>query len=123
MLTNFPPPEDKIDDSADGTKIFFNNYGTIPMEFAAVEVDTTIGFFTKAGFADDAATSVATVLLTQAKIEGISIFSILDSIKSADNTAVSIFVAQVLNNNRVQTSVLGFRQPSKISNITRNIIE
>ncbi len=122
MATNLPA-NTTDEDSAAGTKIFFNDYGTIPMEFNAVDVDTTIAFFKKAGFADDAATSVATVLLTQAKIEKISIFSILDSIKSADNTAVSIFVAQVLNNNRVPTSVLGFRQVPNISNITRNIVE
>ena len=120
MATNLPQQPDT--DSAADTKFLFNNYGNIPEEFSAVEVDATIAFFKKNGFTKDAATEVATVLLTQAKVENISIFTILESIDTASGVELSIFVAQVLNSNRVSTSVLGFRRPYEPTNLTRNIL-
>ena len=120
MATNLP--SQPTEDSATDTLMEFNNYGDIPMEFNAVEVDATIAFFKKNGFSEDAATEVATVLLTQAKIENISVFTILDSMKTASGVELSVFVSQVLNSHRVQTSVLGFRQPYLETNLTRNIL-
>ena len=121
MATNLPTTP--APDSADKTKLLFNEYGSTQYEFNAMEVDSTLAFFQKRGFADAAAESVALVLLVQAKIEKISVMSILDSINTTDNAQLSIFVSQILNANRVQTSTLGFRSTVKTTNQTRNIIE
>ena len=121
MATNLPTVS--TIDSASKTKAMFNEYGSTQYEFNAIEVDATLAFFQKRGFLDAAAESVAMVLLTQAKIEKISVMSILDSIKNTDNAQLSIFVSQVLNANRVQTSTLGFRAEVTTTNQTRNIIE
>jgi len=121
MATNLPSTPSE--DSADKTKLMFNEYGSTQYEFNAMEVDSTLAFFQKRGFKNDAANSVAMVLLVQAKIEKISVMSILDSIKNTDDVQLSIFVSQVLNANRVQTSTLGFRAEVTTTNQTRNIIE
>lgn len=122
MSSNLPTNKD-ITDSAEKTKTVFNNYGTKQYEFTAVEVDATLAFFIKRGFEDDAAESVATLLLTQAKIENVSVMSILDTINNIDEAQLSVFVSQVLNNGRVQTSTLGFRVATEVTNQTRNILE
>lgn len=122
MATNLPANVD-ISDLTEKTKLIFNNLGTTSLEFNAVEVDATIAFFTKRKFSNDAANAVATLLLTQAKKEKISVMSILDSINAIDSVQLSVFVSSILNNDRVQTSTLGFRRPVIKSNQTRNIVE
>lgn len=122
MASNLPTNTD-VTDSADKTKLVFNNYGSLPTEFRAIDVDTTIAFFQKRGFSDNAAESVAIMLLTQAKKEKISVRTILESIDKSDEVQLSVFVSKILNANRVQTSILGYRQPVTLTNQTRNIIE
>jgi hypothetical protein len=119
MATNLPTSPSK--DSAYETLSSINN-NNIQTAFNAVEVDATISFFLKNGFSRDAATEVATVLLAQAKLENVSVFTILDSMETASGVELSIFVSQVLNNSRVQTSVLGFRHSIEPTNLTRNIL-
>jgi hypothetical protein len=65
MTTNLPTSAST--DSANYTKVLFNNYGTTPLEFAANEYEYAIGFFESYGFAEDAASVVVNALLTQAK--------------------------------------------------------
>jgi hypothetical protein len=65
MTTNLPTSTST--DSANYTKVLFNNYGTTPLEFAANEYEYAIGFFESYGFAEDAASVVVNALLTQAK--------------------------------------------------------
>jgi hypothetical protein len=119
MANNLPVTQ--IQDSAAGTKLFFDTYGKTPLEFAASDVDSSIAFFTSKGFDEDAALVVATVLLKQAKIDGTPVFKILDTLKSLDGLELSQVVGEVLNNNRVPTSALGFRTDDVKPNQTRNI--
>ena len=49
------------------------------------------------------------MLLQQAKIDGIKVFELLDTLKTLDKLQLSFTVAQVLNFNRQKTSTLGFR--------------
>jgi hypothetical protein len=110
-----------IQDSAAGTKLFFDNYGQAPLEFNANDVNSTISFFREKGFELDAAQTVATVLLKQAKLDGTPIFKILDSLSGFDSLGLSQIVGEILNNNRTPTSTLGFRtsdvKPIQIRNI------
>jgi hypothetical protein len=110
-----------IQDSAAGTKLFFDNYGQEPLEFNANDVNATISFFRTKGFELDAAQTVATVLLKQAKLDDTPIFKILDSLSGFDGLGLSQIVGEILNNNRTPTSTLGFRvsdvKPTQIRNI------
>lgn len=121
MATNLPAQP--IDDSAVGTRLFFDSYGQQPLEFLANEVDATIGFFEARGFDKDAATITAMTLLKQAKLENQPVFQILDTLSGFNGLQISALVGEILNNNRPSTSTLGF----KVSNAeslprSRNIL-
>lgn len=119
MATNLP--SEIINDSAAGTKLYFDTYGEAPLEFNSNDVDATHTFFESAGFDKDAALVVAMTLLRQAKIEGTPIFQILDTLKNYGALQLSQLVGEVLNNNRVPTSSLGFRTTNVVPNQARNI--
>lgn len=122
-MTNSNLPASERIDSAENTKVFFENYGIRPLEFSAAEVDAAIGFFSARGFDDDAAEITAAVLLNQAKIEGLPVFQILDSMKSLTDIEVSGIVAEILNNNRPVTSALGYKVVDpQVSVKARNIL-
>lgn len=115
-------PSTTVVDSAAGTKLFFDQYGTAPLEFAANEVSAAIAFFESRGFDSDAATTTAGALLKQAKIDGSPIFKIIDTLKVLDGVQISALVAEILNNNRSSTSTLGYRVVDVTKeNQTRNI--
>ena len=118
-ITNLPSTP--IDDSAAGTKLFFDSYGQQPLEFNANDVTASIGFFESKGFDNDAALVVSTVLLRQAKIDGTPIFKILDTLKGFDSLQLSQLVGEILNNNRLPISTLGFRLTTQSPNQSRNI--
>ena len=120
MSTNLPTPTPE--DSASGTKLFFDTYGASPLEFNSNEVAAAIGFFTSRGFDDDAATLTAAVLLKQAKIDQMPVFKILDTLKTFNGVQISALVGEILNNNRGAGSTLGFRVVTvEKQNQTRNI--
>jgi hypothetical protein len=114
-------PQNIREDSAAGTKLFFDSYGQDPLEFNANDVSATIGFFESKGFDNDAALVVSTVLLKQAKIDDTPIFKILDTLKDFNGLQLSQLVGEILNNNRTPTSTLGFRTSGVNPNQTRNI--
>ena len=120
MATNLPQVTRQ--DSAEFTKLFFDTYGQAPLEFNAVDVDATINFFIKRGFAEDAALSVSTVILKQAKLDGTPVTQILDSLTGFEEIQISALVSEILNNNRVPTSILGFKTTVDNRNIIRNIL-
>lgn len=107
MTTNLP--NQSITDSAESTKLFFDTYGQTPLQFNATEVDACVGFFTSYGFDNDAALTISSVLLKQAKLEGLSVFNILDTLKKFDSLKISALVSEILNNNRNPSSTLGFK--------------
>ena len=115
-------PEKQIQDSAARTKLFFDTYGKEPLEFNATEVDASIQFFIKKGFSEDAARITALALLKQAKIEGISVFGVLDQLGNLDTADVSALVSEILNNNRPATSTLGYRQQISTVSKQRNVV-
>jgi hypothetical protein len=96
-------------DSASGTKLFFDTYGQSPLEFLTNEVDAAKAFFTSRGFSDDAATLTSAVLLKQAKLDRVPVFKILDTLKTLEGVQLNALVAEILNNNRGKTSTLGYR--------------
>ncbi|NBP58862.1 hypothetical protein EBU71_20420, partial [bacterium] len=91
-LSNLPIKPDI--DSAAGTKGFFNNYGNLQLEFSANEVSAAIGFFKSRGFDEDASILTAQVLLKQAKIDGIPVFQLIDTLKTFNGVQISAIVAE-----------------------------
>lgn len=117
---NLPSPD--IADSAEGSKVFFDNYGIPELEFNAVDVDAAVSFFRSRGFENDAALVTASVILKQAKVDRMPIKELLDTLKTFEGIQLSALIAEILNNNRTPISTLGFRQKSlKPDQISRNI--
>tara|TARA_B100000886_G_scaffold249209_1_gene175576 strand:- start:654 stop:1025 length:372 start_codon:yes stop_codon:yes gene_type:complete len=102
-------PQKPDSGSGDKVKRYFNTYYGYQLEFPSNDVDAVIGFLINKGFDTVAAQSTGSVLLQQAKIDGIKVFELLDTLKSLDKLQLSFTVAQVLNFNRQKTSTLGFR--------------
>ena len=119
MSTNLPAQP--IEDSAAATKLYFENYNETALEFPSNDVTAAVSFFQQAGFDLDAASTSASVILRQAKIDGTPIFQILDTLKTFSGVSLGQIVAEILNNNRVPTSLLGYRTQSVNSDKTRNI--
>lgn len=119
MVTNLPVKTDQTSDRA--SRLFFDSYGLAPLEFNATEVDAAVTFFRAQGFADEAATVVSATLLKQAKLDNIPIFQILDNLKTFDGLQLSLLIGEILNNNRVPTSTLGFKTERIVNNQTRNV--
>lgn len=120
MTTNLPGAA--TSDSADQTKLFFDNYGIAPLEFRSIDVDSTITFFKGRGFTEDAAIATASVLLKQAKLDNMPINKLLDTLNGFDDLQISSLVGEILNNNRLSTSTLGYKsEPKKSNTISRNV--
>jgi hypothetical protein len=103
--------------------LFFDTYGSRPLEFGANEVSASIAFFAGKGFAEEAAVTTAMTILRQAKIDGVRVFEILDTLKELNGTQLSGVVAQILNKYRPNTSTLGYRSVNVVKiNQTRNIL-
>jgi hypothetical protein len=107
MSTNLPSPN--IQDSAQSTKLFFDQYGKEPLQFSANDVEAAIGFFQSRGFDRDAAEITSMVILKQANLDGLPVFKLLDTLGNLDNLEISALVGEILNNNRPSSSTLGFR--------------
>ena len=121
MSTNLPASENQ--DSSQKVTEFFNQYLTEKISFPSNEVDAVIGFFENRGFEKTAAQSTATALLTQAKLDEVNVFELIDSLQGLNKTQLSDIVANVLNYNREKISTLGFRVESKYEKLEkRNIM-
>jgi hypothetical protein len=121
MRTNLPPIESGTD-SAAKTKLFFDEYGQAPLEFAANDVEAAIGFFMTNGFDRDAAEITASVVLRQAKFENMPVFELIDQLKVMDGVKLSALVGEILNNNRPSSSALGYKADNSDDQFkTRNI--
>lgn len=105
------------------TTEFFDKYFTKKISFPTNEVDAVIGFFLKRGFDKTAAQSTSTVLLEQAKIDNVNIFTLLDTLKGLNEVQLSTVVAEVLNYSRDSTSSVGFKRTATVDKIEkRNIV-
>ncbi len=98
---------------------FFDKYYTASISFPTNEVDAVIGFFEKHGFNQDAAISTATAILTQAKLDGVKVFEILDTLKGLKEVQISNVVAEILNYERNRTSSIGYTNLHNVDKIER----
>ena len=108
---NLPTKPDT--DSADPVKRYFNSYYGYQLEFPSNDVDAVVGFLENKGFDKSAAKSTGSILLQQAKIDGVKVFELLDTLKGLERVQLSVVVAQILNFNRQKISTLGYRVVDK----------
>lgn len=106
--TNLPQPETDTD-SATEVKKFFNRYFTEPLTFPASQIDAVVGFFMKRGFSEQSAKSTGIVLMSQARLENVNIFQLLDTLKNLNSAQLSGVVTQVMNSSREKISILGYK--------------
>jgi hypothetical protein len=107
-LSNLPTKQ-ATPDSADKSRVYLNNFGQSGEEYSGADVDATVGFLSKRGFGLEAATVTSMVLLRQAKQDDISVFKLLDTLDTLQTLELSALVSEILNQNRSQTSRLGFK--------------
>ena len=72
-------------------------------------VPWTLYPFSKRNFDKVAAASVGQALLTQAKIDNVNVFELVDTLKGLSEVQLSKVVAQVLNFQRNKSSTIGFK--------------
>jgi len=107
MASNLPPPI--TSDSAEEVRTFFDKYFLHQITFPTNQIDAVVGFFLKRGFDEVAARSTAIVLLNQARIENVSPFKLVDTLKGLNGTQLSNVVTEVINVYRDRSSSLGFK--------------
>lgn len=98
---------------------FFDSYYNKKLQFPANEFDAVITFFTKRNFDKTSAISVGQSLLTQAKVDNVNVFKLLDTLKGLTEVQLSRVVAEILNNQRTKTSMLGFKIQSTFDYLER----
>jgi hypothetical protein len=106
--TNLPQQETD-NDSATEVKQFFNRYFTEQLTFPANQIDAVVGFFMKRGFSEQSAKSTGIVLMSQARLENVNIFQLLDTLKNLNYAQLSSVVTQVMNSSREKISILGYK--------------
>ena len=102
-------PSQTSTDSSEEVKSFFDKYFRQQITFPSNQIDIVLGFFLKRGWDIAAARSTAIVLLTQAKLDNVSVMELIDTIKTLNDAQLSNVVTQVLNAYREKTSTLGFK--------------
>ena len=103
---------------------FFDKYYTKSLSFPTNDVNAVLGFFEKRGFSTSASAAVASILLSQAKLDSIPVFQLLDTLKGLQETQLSNVVAEILNYNRDRTSSIGYSTANQLTEQTerRNIM-
>jgi len=118
MSINLPQPESSRD-----ARTFFDKFFVKEVSFPTNEIDAAVGFFLKRGFDQDSARSTSIVLLNQARVDGVSTFQLLDSLKKLTDIQLNQIIAQVLNAYREKVSLLGYRiAPLADTYESRNIL-
>ena len=93
-------------------------------EFAQNDLDATVGFFVKRGFARQPAEDTAYIILQQAKIDSVTVGQILDQLTYTNPAQLSELISTILNANRYRSSRLGVRNTrSTKDTVSRNIID
>jgi hypothetical protein len=102
-------PTSPATDSSQEVRTFFDNFFKNQITFPSNQIDAVVGYFLKRGFDVDAARSTGIVLLSQARIDNVNVFQLIDSLKGLTDVQLSAVVTQVLNSYREKTSSLGYK--------------
>ena len=104
-------------------RALFDKFFLHQITFPSNQIDAVLGFFLKRGFDDEAARSTGIVLLNQARLDNVSVFELIDTLKGLTDVQLAKVVAEVLNSYREQTSTLGYNVVSVVDTYeSRNIV-
>lgn len=106
MISNLPQPQG---DSTAEVREFFDKYFRSQITFPSNQIDAVLGFFLKRGFDEQSARSTGIVLLNQARLDNVNVFTLIDQLKGLTDVQLSKVVTEVLNAYRIQTSTLGYK--------------
>jgi hypothetical protein len=122
MYTNLPP---KIvtASSSDATNKNIQQYYDVPVQLENTTLTAMKGFLSNRGFSEESAEVISITIMMQAKRDNYNPMTVLDSMKQLQETDLSQLVAEILNFNRLKTSVLGSVQKvTPVDNVKRNIL-
>lgn len=120
ISTNIPT---ESTDSSVPIRLFFDKFYSHKISFPATEIDATVTFFLQHGFEEQSARSISIVLLNQARLDGVPVFQVIDTLKGLTDIQLSQVVAQIINAYREKTSLLGYRiSPLQDTYESRNIL-
>ena len=122
-FSNLPNPQSPLDSGDTGRK-YFNTYYQKGFSVSGDVLDSCIAFFVSRGFDSTAATSIAGVLISQAKLQNIDVFTLIDTLKTLKGIELSNVVKEILNNNRLRISTLGtkYDNTNSIDYELRNVL-
>ena len=104
--------------------LFFDKYYSQAISLTDNDLSTVLGFFESRGFDRNAALTVSTVLLNQAKTDKVDVYSLIQTLQGLEDLKLSAVIAEILNYNRMRTSAVGFKRETSITKYEkRNIIE
>ena len=109
MTLNLPQHDSTNSDGSKEVRAFFDRYFQQQLTFPSNQIDAIVGFFEKRGFDRMSSQSTGIVLLTQARIDGINPFKIIDTLKGLTDVQLSQVVTEILNTYREKSSVLGYK--------------
>lgn len=114
----------KSTENQNATVLAFDTYYSKPLELDNNTFEAMKSFFTSRGFETSAAESVVVVIIKQAKKDGYNPMEILDTLKGLNNVEISALVSEIVNNNRIKTSFLGYGLAFEPNfEVARNIID
>jgi len=102
---------------------FYDNYFNKTIELPASDYDALTGFFRKKGFEKTAALTTAQILLNQAKLEKVPVFSLIETFNKLDYANLSKVITKILNSQRNKTSKLGYKVKTQDTYENRNITD
>jgi len=122
FYNNLPQPTKSSDSSIKTLKVF-DAYTTAPLNIDGATFDAMTGFFGSRGFGDDAAKSMAYIIIKQAILDKFNPFELIETLKGLTDIEISSLITEILNYNRFKTSSLGTASPfTPAAEVARNII-
>jgi hypothetical protein len=109
--------------SSDSTVKAFNLYNDIPVEIDNQTLVAMTGFLETRGFALESAENIAIVIMIQSVRDQFNPMTVLETMKKLGENDLSQIIAEILNYNRLKTSVLGsVQQITPVELVKRNIV-
>lgn len=96
------------------TSTVYNQYGNA-MSFPVDEISAVMSFFEQAGYDTQTASNITIILLGESRNTGTNVFELVESLKALDPSKMTSVIAQLLNNSRNGTSVIGYRTQNDTS--------
>jgi hypothetical protein len=123
MIYSNLPPATATASSSDATNKAFNQYNDIPIELDQNVLTAMVGMLENRGFSKDSAESISITIMIQAKRDSYNPITVLESMKKLNENDLSQLLSEILNYNRLKTSVLGSVQKiTLVDNVQRNIV-